>query len=142
MDPTPQQLRIVRALRRLLDEDLEAYIIDIHNLAREVGRPGDVVATDLRLLNEAGLTDWMFASATPWWDPSEGRLTSEGYSLAYWSSWRGRLRRGLPALGASFGAAVVAGLVSFALSPANIQQLVAGIAGGSLGGGLFSRLIR
>ncbi len=142
MDPTPRQMKILRAFRKLKEREGSAALIDFSPLAEKAGLPEEVVASELRLLNQAGLTDWKWVSGDPPWASSQGWLTPEGDSLAYWSTLPGHVRRGLPAVGGSLTAAVVVGMVTWALSPGNVQQLIAGIAGGTAGGGILARLLR
>lgn len=131
MDPTPREGRILRALRRLKERQSSAALIDILVLAKEADLSGEVVASDLRLLDQAGLVDWDFFHADPWWNPSMGSITAEGDSWAYWSTWSGRARRWLPRFVASLPGAVpgaaLGGAVLWVINPV-LEAVLAGLA--------------
>jgi len=102
-----------------------------------------VVASQLLFLRQAGLIEWNFvASATPWWFSSIGKIGHQGVSVAYESKPTVRFVKLAIAAVFSLTASVVGALLVALLTPSNLQQLAAGLFGGTVGGSLFGTLSR
>lgn len=98
------------------------------------------LASQVFILNKGDLLEWHWSVANPWYYSSMGRMTPEGVSLAYESTRSAQILRILVGGGVSLGGSAIAALVTIILTPANLEQIAAGIAGGTIGGSLFAGL--
>lgn len=150
-EPTKLKLRILRGARKLQDRKGAGAPLTASQIANEAGIDSSVVQDQMHYLSQAGWMEWHPPAAA---DPrfvfpggevfteNYGSITVAGYNIAVHSTVGARARRLLPNLIISALLAVLSSLATWAVSPPNIQQALAGIAGGTSGGGLLAWLLR
>lgn len=80
MKPTDRQLSVLRTLRGFYEVRGNDQV-GIEEVADEAGLSQEECANVLESLNEAGMVDWHFYMADPWYGSSSGRITPRGLSL-------------------------------------------------------------
>ncbi len=115
-------------------------MVSIEDVMKETKFDGLRCAVALGLMKGAGLVDWSFYHADPWWSSSNGHIAAQGYQVVYEMRPRVRARMLLGPFLVSLTSGAIPTLLAAWVNLPGIQQALAGLLGGTIGGTTFSYL--